>query len=48
MRCYYPNEFDKLIVKLGFKVIHRWGGYANEPYGQGEELVIQFIDGECA
>jgi len=46
MRCYYPNEFDKLIVDHGFEIISRWGGYANEPYGEGEELVIQFADGE--
>ena len=43
MRCYYPDEFDKLIVKHGFEIIGRWGGYANEPYGEGGELVIQFV-----
>ena len=46
MRCYYPDEFDKVIVNHGFEIINRWGGYANEPHGEGEELVIQFVHGE--
>ena len=46
MRCYYPEEFEKLITEYGFEIINRWGGYAKEPYGEGEELVIQFVDGE--
>jgi SAM-dependent methyltransferase len=42
MRCYYPNQFEKLIVEHGFQVMKRWGGYQSEAYGQGPELVIQF------
>lgn len=44
MRCYYPDEFEKLIVDHGFRILHRWGGYAGEPYGEGPELVIQFAE----
>jgi SAM-dependent methyltransferase len=42
MRCYYPDEFEHLIVDQGFRVLHRWGGYEGEVYGEGPELVIQF------
>ena len=42
MRCYYPAEFEELIVKHGFEIIDRWGGYSGERYGEGPELVIQF------
>ena len=45
MRCYYPDEFEKLVVQHGFRVLKRWGGYAGETYGQGSELVIQFAEG---
>ena len=45
MRCYYPEEFEQLIAKQGFRVLRRWGGYEGEPYGQGPELVIQFTQG---
>lgn len=44
MRCYYPVEFEKLIIDHGFRIVNRWGGYAGEPYGQGPELVIQFTE----
>jgi hypothetical protein len=42
MRCYYPDEFEEVIVRHGFEIINRWGGYSGEPYGVGPELVIQF------
>jgi SAM-dependent methyltransferase len=42
MRCYYPEQFEKLIESHGFAVQNRWGGYAGEVYGEGPELVIQF------
>ncbi len=45
MRCYYPDEFEELVVAHGFKVANRWGGYQGEPYGEGQELVIQFAEG---
>ncbi len=44
MRCYYPDEFEKLIVTHGFDIFNRWGGYRGEPYGEGSELVIQFAE----
>ena len=42
MRCYYPDEFEQLITGHGFEIVHRWGGYAGEIYGEGPELVIEF------
>jgi hypothetical protein len=42
MRCYYPDDFIKLIREHGFTIIDRWGGYQGEAYGQGSELVVQF------
>jgi len=42
MRCYYPDQFLRLIEGQGFRVMGRWGGYAGESYGEGPELVAQF------
>jgi SAM-dependent methyltransferase len=42
MRCYYPEQFVKLIESYGFRILDKWGGYANEPYGEGPELVLKF------
>ncbi len=42
MKFYYPQQFEDLIVRHGFKILNRWGGYADEPYGGGSELVIEF------
>ena len=42
MRCYYPDEFAKLITDHGFRIIDRWGGYAGEAYGDGPEQVVRF------
>ena len=42
MRYYYPEQFIELIEAHGFSVTGRWGGYRNEPYGQGGELVVAF------
>ena len=44
MRCYWPNEFEKLIADHGFEIINRWGGYDGEIYGEGNELVIEFVN----
>jgi SAM-dependent methyltransferase len=41
MRCYFPDEFERLFLQHGFEIVERWGGYAGEPYGAGPELVIQ-------
>jgi hypothetical protein len=45
MRCLYPQQFRSLITSHGFNMRKEWGGYNNEPYGQGPELVIQFERG---
>jgi SAM-dependent methyltransferase len=42
MRYYYPEQFEKLVTDHGFTITGRWGGYKGEPYGQGQELVLQF------
>ena len=42
MRYYYPDQFCDLIESHGFKVLDRWGGYSEEPYGEGGELVVAF------
>jgi len=41
MRCYFPDEFERLFSQHGFDIVERWGGYAGETYGVGPELVIQ-------
>jgi hypothetical protein len=46
MRCYYPEEFQRLIVDHGFTIINSWGGYTGEQYGAGSELVLQFTNDE--
>ena len=43
MRCYYPDTFERLILDHGFALLNRWGGYGGEAYGEGPELVIEFI-----
>jgi SAM-dependent methyltransferase len=45
MRCYYATEFEDVIVKHGFQIVGKWGGYSGERYGDGPELVIQFKEG---
>jgi SAM-dependent methyltransferase len=45
MRCYYPAELEDVILKHGFQIVDRWGGYSGERYGDGPELVIQFKEG---
>ena len=42
MRCFYPAEFLELIKSHGFTVLDKWGGYMNESYGTGSELVVEF------
>jgi hypothetical protein len=42
MRYYYPEQFIALIEDHGFSIVDSWGGYSNEPYGEGGELVVAF------
>ncbi len=42
MRCWYPEPFAALVESRGFQIVNRWGGYHDEPYGAGLELVLQF------
>lgn len=46
MRVFYPDEFLDRIQSAGFTPTAEWGGYAGEPYGQGNELVVAFNDQE--
>jgi len=45
MRCYYPDEFLSLISNASFAICETWGGYAGEKYGEGSELVVEFMTG---
>jgi len=45
MRCYYPEEFQKVILDRGLKILRLWGGFGGEQYGQGPELVIECAEG---
>ena len=42
MHAYSPEEFERLILDHGFRILGKWGGYNNETYGEGPELVVQF------
>jgi SAM-dependent methyltransferase len=43
MRCYDPVQFEALITGHGFRIVNRWGGYAGEAFGEGPELILQFV-----
>jgi SAM-dependent methyltransferase len=45
MRCYYPDELERLVERHGFRIVDRWGGYAGEVYGEGPELLLQLARG---
>jgi len=45
MRYYYPDEFLQVITDNGFHITGTWGGYKDETYGDGNELVVAF---QCA
>jgi SAM-dependent methyltransferase len=45
MRCYYPDELVELIQSHGFEITNKWGGYNGEIFGQGPELVVEFVLG---
>jgi len=42
MRVYYADEFMEVIRNYGFDVVDTWGGYDEEAYGEGPELVVKF------
>jgi len=44
MRCYYPDQFRSLIESHGFRITKEWGGYEEQVYGKGPELVVQFVE----
>ena len=44
MRLYDPESFQKIIKEKGFSIMDCWGGYEGEPYGKGNELIVQFKD----
>ena len=45
MRVWYPDELLDVITAAGFRVTGRFGGYAGEPWGEGNELVVTFTHG---
>jgi len=42
MRYYYPEQFEDAVTDHGFDIAGRWGGYQDEIYDEGQELVLQF------
>ena len=42
MRYYYPDQLIELVAKSGFTVTETWGGYDEEAFGDGPELVVAF------
>lgn len=42
MHAYTPEDFERLIIDHGFRVLDKRGGYNNEVYGEGPELVVRF------
>lgn len=40
MRYFYPDQFINLVESKGFKVLDSWGGYEDEVYGKGPELIL--------
>ena len=42
MRVWYPDELTDRITAAGFAITERWGGYDDEPWGEGNELVVAF------
>ncbi len=41
MRVWYPDQLLALTKNQGFQFVKAWGGYQGEPYGQGQEQIIQ-------
>lgn len=41
MRYWYPEELENELEQFGFKILQKWGGYENQEYGTGPELVIK-------
>ena len=46
MRVWFPDELLAVITDAGFRITGRFGGYAGEPWGEGDELVVAFSHGE--
>ncbi len=42
MRCWYPEQIVNLLTIHGFAIQNCWGGYHDEKWAQGSELVIKF------
>ncbi len=42
MKYFYPEEYLTIIQNYGFTIIKKWGGYKDEVYGEGNELVVSF------
>lgn len=42
MRCWWPDDLREAVTSRGFRILDELGGYAGEPYGEGNELIIRF------
>ncbi len=43
MRYYEPAQFEEIVTRHRCRIVGRWGGYKGERYGEGPELVLQFV-----
>ncbi len=44
MRVWWTDDLIGLIERHGMRVTRRWGGYRDEPWAEGPELVVAFTD----
>jgi SAM-dependent methyltransferase len=42
MRHHDSDGFTALVEKHGFRIVNKWGGFSNEEYGVGPELIVEF------
>lgn len=41
MKCYWPDQLVQLVESEGFRIKRRWGGYQDQEYGKGPELIVE-------
>ena len=42
MRCWHADELLDLLESDGFRLLEKWGGFAGEEWGFGNEQVVRF------
>lgn len=46
MRLFFPQELDSYLEWAGFKVIHKFGGFGEEPFSDSSEKQIYVLSSE--